>query len=574
MCQGTFLFALLVNFLYIPSEESKFCYNKKGIKRRDKKKGISMEQYKVILVDDEVEVIDIMKQKIRWNDLGFDVVGSATNGVKALELVEKLQPDVVLTDIKMPYMDGLELARKLNQDYPNIYIMLCTGFDEFEYAKEAVHLEIKEYMLKPISATELSDSLVKLKNTLDKEREEKLNVKKLEDYFQEVLPKLQSNFFISLIEGRVGEEDYERFLQNYRVDMKGPLFCCIIFHTSENDVPDGMNPLLLSMSVEREVKQRLTENCNCQEFIYMGNTILIMELHSEEETDSCDRFCRWAWRIMGAAVTAGIGTVCNSLHDISISYEGAREAVSYRVLYGTKRAINIAEIVPKESKKTVPLEETRMQDLFRAIHVGDQEEIRKEAIKEIEKLHKNADTISQYNLATMEIVSGFFKFCANNSMDFNDISGNVQNLYERVTQLDETSMTNWIINMSTAISEKLKSTRNSTSRRMITDAQNIVKQRYMEPDISLDEVCADLGVSNSYFSSIFKKETGQPFVTYLTDYRMDRAEELVLNTDEKSYKIAEKVGYQDANYFSYVFKKKFGVSPSKYRASGKKENEK
>ena len=206
--------------------------------------------------------------------------------------------------------------------------------------------------------------------------------------------------------------------------------------------------------------------------------------------------------------------------------------------------------------------------------MGDQEEIRKEAIKEIEKLHKNADTISQYNLATMEIVSGFFKFCANNSMDFNDISGNVQNLYERVTQLDETSMTNWIINMSAAISEKLKSTRNSTSRRMITDAQNIVKQRYMEPDISLDEVCADLGVSNSYFSSIFKKETGQPFVTYLTDYRMDRAEELVLNTDEKSYKIAEKVGYQDANYFSYVFKKKFGVSPSKYRASGKKENEK
>ena len=210
-----------------------------------------------------------------------------------------------------------------------------------------------------------------------------------------------------------------------------------------------------------------------------------------------------------------------------------------------------------------------MQELFRAIHVGDQEKIRKEAIKETEKLHKNAATISQYNLATMEIVSGFFKFCANNSMDFNEISGNVQNLYERVTQRDESSMTNWIINMSMAISEKLRSTRNSTSRRIITDAQNIVKDRYMEPALSLDDVCADLGVSNSYFSSIFKKETGQSFVSYLTDYRMDRAEEMVLNTDEKSYKIAEKVGYQDANYFSYVFKKKFGVSPSKYRASGK-----
>ena len=91
-----------------------------------------MERYKVLLVDDEVEVIDIMEQKIHWNDLGFKVVCSATNGVKALELVEKLQPDVVLTDIKMPYMNGLQLARRLNEDYPNIYIMICTGFDEFE----------------------------------------------------------------------------------------------------------------------------------------------------------------------------------------------------------------------------------------------------------------------------------------------------------------------------------------------------------------------------------------------------------------------------------------------------------
>ena len=116
----------------------------------------------------------MIEKKIHWNDLGFEVAGSATNGVKALELVEKLQPDVVLTDIKMPYMDGLELSRRLNREYPNIYIMLCTGFDEFEYAKEAVHLEIKEYMLKPVNATELSESLTNLKHTLDREREEKL----------------------------------------------------------------------------------------------------------------------------------------------------------------------------------------------------------------------------------------------------------------------------------------------------------------------------------------------------------------------------------------------------------------
>ena len=225
--------------------------------------------------------------------------------------------------------------------------------------------------------------------------------------------------------------------------------------------------------------------------------------------------------------------------------------------------------VPKEQIKPVQSEESRMQTLFRAIRIGDSAEIERAAHGEMEKLHKNTETMSQYNLATMEIVSGFFKFCTDNSLDFNKISGNMQNIYEKVSQMDESSLTAWIVQMSETISEKLKCARNSSARRLIVEAQNIVQERYMEADISLDEVCAVLGVSNSYFSSVFKKEAGKSFISYLTDYRMDIAAEMILNTDEKSYTIAEKVGYLDANYFSYVFKKKFGVSPSKYRASVK-----
>ena len=110
----------------------------------------SMDNYKVILVDDEEEVIEAIKNRIFWEQLDLQIVGSATNGVKALELVEKLQPDIVITDIKMPYMDGLELSRRLNDEYRNVHVIIFTGFDEFEYAKEAVHLEVDEYMLKPI----------------------------------------------------------------------------------------------------------------------------------------------------------------------------------------------------------------------------------------------------------------------------------------------------------------------------------------------------------------------------------------------------------------------------------------
>ncbi len=114
--------------------------------------------YSVLLVDDEEEAIRVIMDKIDWEGLGFTIAGHAGNGVLALEMAEECQPDVVMTDIKMPYMDGLELARRLKHEYPAVRILLCTGFDEFEYAKEAVHLEVEEYLLKPVNAQELTES--------------------------------------------------------------------------------------------------------------------------------------------------------------------------------------------------------------------------------------------------------------------------------------------------------------------------------------------------------------------------------------------------------------------------------
>ena len=125
-----------------------------------------MTTYKVLLVDDEEEVRNAIEQRINWEELGFEVIGKAQNGVKAMEIAEKLQPDVVITDIKMPYMNGLELARNLKEENPGVRILILTGFDEFEYAKEAVHLEIEEYILKPVNANELSECLKRLKNVL------------------------------------------------------------------------------------------------------------------------------------------------------------------------------------------------------------------------------------------------------------------------------------------------------------------------------------------------------------------------------------------------------------------------
>ena len=141
-----------------------------------------MERYTLLLVDDEEEVVQIIMKKISWEEIGFSVIGHANNGVKALERVEEYQPDVVITDIKMPYMDGMELAKRIKAGYPDIKILFFTGFDEFEYAREAIHLEVEEYILKPLNAVELTEIFEKLKTKLDQEISEKRNAEILQKY--------------------------------------------------------------------------------------------------------------------------------------------------------------------------------------------------------------------------------------------------------------------------------------------------------------------------------------------------------------------------------------------------------
>ena len=526
-----------------------------------------MTTYKVLLVDDEEEVRNAIEQRINWEELGFEVIGKAQNGVKAMEIAEKLQPDVVITDIKMPYMNGLELARNLKEENPGVRILILTGFDEFEYAKEAVHLEIEEYILKPINANELSECLKRLKNVLDKEREEKLNVRKLEQYYTDSLPVLQTNFFCSLVEGRISDSEINKYLNDYQISLPGS-FALFSIHQKIMFLT-GMTPLLLSISVQREVKEKFHDKWDCRYFSYLGNIVMVANLGKEDEitrlTDDCDRFCKWADRFFGAVVTVGIGKVCNEVSNLRFSYEGAWEALSYRVIYGSGCSINIADIAPKGQGLSMQPDDINMNDVFKAVHIGVREDIEHAVFSLVKDLKDNAKTIMQYNFTVFEIVGHLYRFCGNNHMKFEDHAGEIKNAYEEITKMDESALMAWLVRVALSISDELKNARNSSLRYLISEAKNIVRDEYADADLSLDTVCSKLGVSNSYFSSIFKKEVGISFITYLTDYRMQQAVHLMLETNEKNYEIAEHVGYEDANYFGYVFKRKYGMSPSKYR---------
>lgn len=532
-----------------------------------------MAKYTVLLADDEEEVIQVIMKKIDWEGLGFSVIGYANNGVKALEMVEEYQPDVIMTDIKMPYMDGMELANRIKSEYPATKILIFTGFDEFEYAKEAIHLEVEEYLLKPVSSAELTEVFSALKTKLDQEISEKQNVEILQKYYMDSLPLLQANFYTTLVEGRIREEDLDQYMSDYQIRFEGPCFCCLVIHTSSGQVPENMSPMLLATAVQKQAEERIGKRWNAKCFSYLGNTILIAQLKNESEaselTDECDHFCKYARRIIGAVVTIGIGQVCGDIHDLSQSYSSAREAVSYRVLYGASRAVNIKEVAPRVSGDRELTNDTELSALFKSIRMNSGEEVKEAVDHYLEQVLFPIKSLRHYHVTVMELVSALYRFESNNDLQLEAFSEDMRTMYGQVLDMDPDGLKKWLTGICLACRDRLITARSTSTRSFVQRAEEYVREHYADEQLSLDQVCRELSVSNSYFSTMFKKEKGTSFIGYLTDYRMEQASRMLVETDEKNYVIAKRVGYADPNYFSYVFKRRFGVSPVKYRTQHK-----
>ena len=510
-----------------------------------------MSMYSVLMVDDEEDVVRAMQKKIDWESIGFRIMGYAHNGIEALDLAEQEAPDVVLTDIKMPYMDGLELAHNLKIMYPAVRILIFSGFDEFEYAKEAIRLEVEEYILKPVDADELRRIFTKIKESLDREMDEKRNVQKLRDYYMESLPLLQENFYSSLVEGNVSEADLTRFLSDYQI---------------------GISAVLLTESVRRLAQEHLANKWDARLFPHEGNVVLLAPCRSQEDvmriTDEAEAFCRLAKHVSQAVVTIGIGKICRNLSEIPESYRGAREAVSYRSLYGAGKAINIGEIAPGEERAS-DNSQKKLLALFKAVKMNTPETVRQEAEAYVQEMVGGGVSLSMHRFMVMELISSLYRFAVSNKIDTEPIFGEDEQLFRNVANMDSTQLEDWLYKVSLMMQEQLQSNRADGAQTFVSKAVEYVRDNYSDQELTIDKICGILGVSAAYFSTMFKKETGKTFIAYLTDYRMEQAVQRLIGRDEKTYVIAAQVGYADPAYFSYVFKKKFGVSPSRYRTERK-----
>lgn len=523
--------------------------------------------HRLILVEDEEDVREGIVKEIEWSNYGFEVVETAENGKEAIEAVEKWLPDLVITDIRMPFMDGLQLSAWLRDNYPTTRIIILTGFDEFEYAQKAIHLHIDAYVLKPFPAQELIDVLIKLNHTIVEEAELKRNMHTLREHYHQSLPVLREVFLSSLIRRKQPISIIQEKCMNYGIDLSGEAFKTAVVSIDE-PLSNYKDMELMTFAVLNMTEELLKKYGRGITFLHSGQVVMIMietipgqwsaNKMLEELRQSVIRFLK-------LSVTIGIGTECRNVTDLSYSYRDAVQALDYRLILGGDKLIAIDDVEKRFAEK-LRFDELKEHALIRCLKVGTAEEIREAVDMLFGDFADSQFSVKDYQIYLLEVLTTILRVGKDARADMDSILGaEFMPLAElqRFTSLAESK--EWVLSVCTRLMENIASERQCTYKSLVQQAKEYVLNRYHESDLSINRICGHLHISTGYFSSIFKKETKMTFGAYLTHIRMEAAKELLRATDLKAFEIAERVGYAESNYFSFSFRKYVGVSPKEYR---------
>lgn len=518
--------------------------------------------FTVILADDEPQILEGIRDSVEWETLGFRVIATALNGNELLEQTEMLRPDLVISDIKMPFLDGLEVARILHENMMHIKIVLFSGWDDFEYAQLAIRYGVSEYVLKPIDFQEMQNLLKKIHRELETELEQRQNQERFAEIYQKSLPLLQEQFLIQLVRGSLTPEQMQRQQKNLSVSLDANHFCVVIMKITEES-----DDYLSQFSVAESVNEMLQQVCPFRTFRYLDKIIYLLLLSAPLEMIRIQKALNEASHISKhynqVAFSCGIGSICEKLEELPASFSQAMEALEYSVVSAEESVTSYQDVELYENHVYTSIS---TEELEMAIKLEDQEKVQKEVEKLVTQLEESHYNFNAYQSAILEIIfsiSGIFR--QYHMMD-DEIFADAKRMTMKVLSLETGEQLNaWLLNYCDYIIYAIHQRKVDRNSILAQKAMEYVQQHYGNAELSVDEVCAYLHVSTSHFSNIFHKETGMSFLAFLTKKRVDEAVRLLKTTDEKSRVIGEMVGYPEPNYFSYVFKKNMGMSPAKFR---------
>ena len=534
---------------------------------------------KVMLVDDEDNVRNLLRTCIDWKELGFEVAGEASSGSEALDMLEDTSPDVIITDIRMPYMDGLEFAGIVAQRYPHIKVVFLSAYDEFEYAQEGIKIGISDFLLKPIKRADLKDAMLTLREKIDEERLSNSEYIRLKERLAENFEYLKDRFMNELLQGSCTDEELMEKLHFFSLEGLSKYAQIALISI---DFPDKLKAVKDTDGIDSTAEQRALHDLDSVDIvsdyfskvsgisIFFDNSHRLVILSSAPQLDivqACEQIKALLMHRLECEVCIGIGRGYSEHNGIRRTYKEACEALNYKVVYGKNQVVRFSDIgINKESTED---KSDEIYEIGFYIKAGIQDR----AVEIIEGIFDNLYTakynnVEQIQVLAVHIVTQILNAIAQLGMNIEDMVEKENLPYHYVLKIDTIpEMKEYLTNVAMRATETVKSARNKKTGRVLNDIIEYINENISKPDLSLTKVANGFFMNASYLSRVFKQEMGQTFVEYLTKARMELAIKLLLETDLLVYEVAEKTGIPDPNYFGKCFKRYTGMSVNDYKKS-------
>ncbi|HEY5587109.1 MAG TPA: response regulator [Ruminiclostridium sp.] len=540
-----------------------------------------MQETKVMVIDDEENIRLGIVEGIDWNSYEIEIVCQAANGRDALILAKKHMPEIILLDINMPLMNGLEFSRKVKEFLPNSFLIVLTGYDEFEYAKESIQLGVSDYLLKPISPADLIAAVLKARDKVIAGAQHEKFIDDLKQEIRQNLPLLREKLISDILHDSFLEYKIESKLQYLDINFPADKFAALTLEIDDfykiAQKSDEMDRQLTMFAVKKIADETMNENQWGLSLISNDGFLealicLAPSTHYNLKdilNNTAESIRKNIERYLNFTVSIGIGNIYSGLSQVSCSYKEAYNSLKYTPFRGNNKIYDISYLnLSSPFLVNYPFEkEIVMINNLKACN-GKAMDSLEDIFSEIEAYEDSVHLLGYFKTFSYQLLLAVLKLLISLDINHENIKIKYDYLFNNSSLIKDISyLKEELRDLLNECQDYIIKSKGVSYRKEIGNVKNYINENYSR-DIALKEISASVFMNPNYLCTLFKSEVGETINNYIIKVRMEKAMGLLQRTELKIFEIADMVGYSNTNYFSYAFKKYTGIPPNEYKSIG------
>ncbi len=533
--------------------------------------------YKVLIIDDESIIRKGIKNIVNWKLLGCEVCSDASDGIEGIELIKRYMPDIIITDIRMPGLDGISMIKQAKSIIPNSKIIILTGYRDFDYVHDAIKCGAFDFLLKPTKIDELTAVLTKAVNEINEQKIRRFEVDKFKLLFEQSIPVLREKLLYDIIYGvNTNEDEISDKIKLFNIDIRNFVLVIMENDFDEKSSSTQYDKHLCQFGIVNSFEEIFAEKYEVISIMLNSSRVGFIIQNAEktlvnilEVSEKCGYLQEVINNGFGFTVTIAVSSSGVSAMELSDKYKECLGSLEYKSYIGNNSIIQFSDLNSFFRYDDYSALDNYQKQLLKSIKSGNEELVRvttQNISRYVNSNNININYLKNFYYSTLSSINNIrISVLAIDAEKRHEEGRDIASLLQLIEKCDSADELNSLLEeVSIKIATKVNNFNNRSIKLILRKAIDYIHEHYNE-QISLNEVAENIYVSTFYISRMFKKELGKSFIDYLNDVRIEKAKELLKNVKYKTYEVAELVGIADPHYFSKIFKKYSGMTPSEYK---------